>query len=90
MRTALQDRDEDSVQPIFRWVLKHITDPRYVKTCVDTALLLLDLYSEHAGGSHELASMIKLLHRKVKAEVERSQHAWQIKGMLDMLMVRMP
>jgi U3 small nucleolar RNA-associated protein 15 len=90
MRVALQGRDEISVQPIFKWVIKHITDPRYVSICVDAALLLLDLYSEHVGGSAELENNIKLLHRRVRTEVERSQQACQTSGMLEMLMVGMP
>lgn len=90
LRVALQDRDEASIQPIFKWIIKHVTDPRYVDICVDSALLLLDLYSEHAGDSKDLETMVKKLHTQVKREVERSQYAWQVKGMLDMLMVRMP
>ena len=90
MRAALQGRDETTVQPIFRWVIKHITDPRYVSICVDAALLLLDIYSEHVGGSAELESNIKVLHRRVRIEVERSQQAYQTSGMLEMLMVGMP
>lgn len=90
MRTAFQGRDETSVQPIFKWVVKHITDPRYVNVCVDAALLLLDLYSEHVGGSPELESMIRVLHRRVRIEVERSQQACQVRGMMQMLMCGMP
>ncbi|KIN06449.1 hypothetical protein OIDMADRAFT_101172 [Oidiodendron maius Zn] len=90
LRSALQGRDETTVQPIFKWVMKHITDPRYVKVCVDAALLLLDIYSEHLGGSSELTQMTKLLHRRVRKEVERSQQAIQTSGMLEMLMVEMP
>jgi U3 small nucleolar RNA-associated protein 15 len=90
MRAALQGRDETTVQPIFKWVIKHITDPRYVSICVDAALLLLDIYSEHVGGSAELESNIKLLHRRVRTEVEKSQQACQTSGMLEMLMVGMP
>lgn len=90
MRAALQGRDENTVQPIFKWVNKHITDPRYVGICVDSALLLLDIYSEHVGGSSELEGSIRLLHRRVRAEVERSQQAYQTSGMLEMLMAGMP
>ncbi|RDW60980.1 hypothetical protein BP6252_12363 [Coleophoma cylindrospora] len=86
MRAALQGRDENTVQPILTWVIKHITDPRYVNTTCDTALLLLDLYSEHVEGSPELKRNIKLLHRRVKTEVERSQQALQVKGMTDLLL----
>ncbi|KAH8602199.1 WD40-repeat-containing domain protein [Bisporella sp. PMI_857] len=90
LRLALQNRDESSVQPIFKWVIKHITDPRYVVICADVALVLLDLYSEHVGSSQDLGTLVRLLHRRVKREVERSQDACRMKGMLDILMVKMP
>ena len=90
LRAALQGRDEITVQPIFKWVIKHITDPRYMRACVDAALLLLDIYSEHVGGSAELESNVKLLHRRVRIEVERSQQACQTSGMLEMLMIGIP
>ncbi|RDL37620.1 WD40 repeat-like protein [Venustampulla echinocandica] len=90
MRTAFQGRDETTVQPILEWVIKHITDPRYVNICVDSALLLLDIYSEHVGGSPDLERNFKLLHRRVRTEVERSQQACMTSGMLEMLMTGMP
>lgn len=90
MRAAFEGRDETTVQPILKWVVKHITDPRYVNVCVDSALLLLDIYSEHIGGSPELASNLRRLHSRVRQEVERSQQACQTSGMLEMLMTGMP
>ncbi|KAH8820960.1 WD40-repeat-containing domain protein [Xylogone sp. PMI_703] len=86
MRAAFQGRDEATVQPIFNWVSKHIVDPRYTSTCVDAALILLDLYTEYVGGSPDLANCIKSLHSRVRAEVARSQAACQTSGMLEMLM----
>lgn len=90
MRVALQGRDEASVQPIFKWINKHITDPRYVSICVDAALLLLDIYSEHAGNSADLELSIRLLHRRVRLEVDKAQEAYSTKGMIEMLMAGMP
>jgi U3 small nucleolar RNA-associated protein 15 len=90
MRAALEGRDEITVQPILRWVVKHITDPRYVSICVDASLILLDLYAEHVGGSQELDEAFKMLHQRVKKEVESAQQACQTGGMLEMLMAGVP
>lgn len=88
MRAAFQDRDENTVQPILKWVCKHIKDPRYVTSCVEASLILLDLYSEHAGASPELDNHFKLLHTHVRREVEKAQQALQTSGMLGMLMCK--
>lgn len=90
MRAALAGRNEITVQPILGWVCKHITDPRYVSICVDAALLLLDLYAEHVGGSPELDESFRVLHGRVKREVESAQQACQTSGMLEMLMAGVP
>lgn len=86
LRAALEDRDEESVQPVLRWISNHIIDPRYRSACVDVGLHLLDLYAEHVGASEELALGFKTLRKRVKHEVERAQLALETEGMLDALM----
>ena len=86
MRTALSGRDDVSLQPIFKWVCVHITDPRYVNLCVDIGMLILDVYSSHMGESSRIDQLMARLHRHVRMEVERSQQAWQTEGMLGMLL----
>ena len=85
-RSALSGRDEVSLQPIYKWVCKHMTDPRYVNLCVDLGMLILDLYAEHMGESREIHQLTARMHKTVRTEVEASQQAWQTQGMLGMLM----
>ncbi|KAI2624047.1 WD40-repeat-containing domain protein [Xylaria nigripes] len=87
LRDALEGRDEISVQPILRWVQLHIVDPRYVSICADVAMHLLDLYSEFADESTELAAAFRLLYRRVKIEVEKAQKAVYTSGMLGSLLI---
>ncbi|KAI3316721.1 WD40 repeat-like protein [Xylariaceae sp. AK1471] len=84
---ALEGRDEISVQPILKWVQLHIVDPRYISLCADVATHLLNLYTEFADGSAELARAFKLLHRRVDLEVGRAQKAIETSGMLESLLV---
>lgn len=87
LRAALEGRDEDSVEPVLRWICNHIIDPRYRAACVDVGLHLLDLYAEHTGASAELATGFKTLRKRVTQEVEKAQVAAQTGGMLEALMV---
>ena len=86
MRTALQGRDEITVQPILKWACKYIQDPRYLKVCVEVGLFMIDLYSEQMGQSPEVDALFKRLHGEVRRGVERAQQACQTDGMLGMLM----
>ncbi|KAI9849903.1 MAG: hypothetical protein M1837_000117 [Sclerophora amabilis] len=85
-RAALQGRDEVTLQPILKWLSKHVADPRYVRISVDVGTLLLDLYSVHAGQSPDIDRLIKMFHGRVRKEVERAQQACRTGGMLGMLM----
>ncbi|KAI9759671.1 MAG: hypothetical protein M4579_002148 [Chaenotheca gracillima] len=85
-RSALQGRDEVTLQPILKWLNRHVADPRYVRISVDVGLQLLDLYSTNAGQSPEIDGLIKTFHGRVRKEVERAQQACQTGGMLSMLM----
>lgn len=86
MRSALQGRDETTLQPILNWLCKYIIDPRYVAMSVDVGVLILDIYSGEMGQSPKIDGLMKRLHHRVRKEVERAQQAWQTKGMLGMLM----
>ncbi|CAI6100130.1 unnamed protein product [Clonostachys chloroleuca] len=85
LREALESRDEQSVQPVLKWVCGHICDPRYVSVCVEAGLHLLDLYAEFVGGSTELYEGFRTLSRRVSNAVETAQSACQTTGMLESL-----
>ncbi|KAK5987163.1 U3 small nucleolar RNA-associated protein 15 [Cladobotryum mycophilum] len=87
IKDALENRDEQSVQPILKWICGHICDPRYVSICVEVGVHLLDLYGEYVGASAELHQGFRTLHRRVKLEVERAQVACQSGGMLESLIM---
>lgn len=87
LREALDGRDELTVLPLLKWVSKYIADSRYLAVCVDVAFHLLDLYSEHVGGSAELATQFQALLGKVSKEVEKAQMAIQTNGMVESLML---
>ncbi|KAJ5965719.1 U3 small nucleolar RNA-associated protein 15 C-terminal [Penicillium waksmanii] len=85
LRASLRDRDEVSLKPVLQWVHKHIREPRLVDLSVEIAMNLLDIYSGNLGQSAQIDKLIERLHLRVRDEVEMAQHAYQTKGMLDML-----
>lgn len=85
LRASLRDRDEITLQPVLQWIYKHIREPRLVDLSVEVAMNLLGIYSGNLGQSAQIDKLIQRLHRRVRDEVEMAQHAYQTKGMLDML-----
>ena len=81
----MQQRDEVSLQPILRWLNRHIQNPRYRDVCVDVAMAILELYSGQMGQSVAIDGQISLLHARVRKEVGHAQQACQTGGMLTLL-----
>lgn len=86
IRSALSGRDENSVQPILKWVSNHMFDARYTGVCIEVGLHLIDLYSDYISYSADLREGFRTLHRRVRIEVERAQVAWQTSGALESLL----
>ena len=87
LREALEGRDEATVLPVLRWVAKYLADTRYAGVCIDVAFHLLDLYSQYAGGSEELATQFHALCGRVSKEVENAQMAVMTSGMVESLLM---
>lgn len=85
LRTALINRDEVTLQPVLRWIIKNIADYRFTRLTTDVALLVLDLYADQLGRSEEIDNLVEALISKVKLTVEASQLATSTQGMVDML-----
>ncbi|KAF2635724.1 WD40 repeat-like protein [Massarina eburnea CBS 473.64] len=83
--TALQNRDEVTLQPIFRWLISRISDYRTTRLTTEVALVVLDLYADQLGRSEDIDELFDQLFRRVKQVVDASQSAWSIGGMVDLL-----
>lgn len=90
LRAALEGRDEVTLQPILKWLVRNITHTPYVPICVEVGMHLMELYGRYLGQSNELDSQVEKLRGRVKEEVEKSQAAIATMGMLEMLMPREP
>lgn len=82
LRASLDGRDENTLQPIMRWVYRNISQTSFVPLCVEVAMNIMDLYSRHLGQSRALEAQVDRLHKRVREEVERAQQASMMMGML--------
>ncbi|KAG4419202.1 hypothetical protein IFR04_007703 [Cadophora malorum] len=90
LKVALEDREESTVIPIFKWVSKYLAYPQYSKVIHEVADLLIDLYRERALESEALEKSFKALHRSVNTEAETIQQMIQTQGMLKLLLTPRP
>lgn len=90
LKAALDDRDEATILPIFKWVTKFLPYPQYTKVTHEAADYLIELYRERILDSEPIEKCFKALHRSVNNEAETIQQMLQAQGMLKLLLTPRP
>ncbi|KAI9048423.1 hypothetical protein LZ554_007259 [Drepanopeziza brunnea f. sp. 'monogermtubi'] len=90
LKIALEDREEATILPIFKWVSKYLPYPKYSKVTHEAADILVDLYRERVLESEAIEKCFKALHRRVNNEAETIQQMLQAQGMLKLLLTPRP
>ncbi|KAF2686064.1 WD40 repeat-like protein [Lentithecium fluviatile CBS 122367] len=83
--SALANRDEVTLQPILRWLIKHVSDYRITRLTTDIALVVLDMYADQLGRSEEIDMLFERLVMMVRDVVDTSQTAVSVAGVVDCL-----
>ncbi|KAJ1836636.1 U3 small nucleolar RNA-associated protein [Coemansia sp. RSA 2706] len=83
---ALAGRDELSLDPIVRFVIKFVDHPRYAPVLIQVAEVLLDIYGDLLHQSARLAELLVRLRSKVRTELRVQQDLSMLLGSMDMLM----
>jgi len=87
LQAALRGRDETTLQPVMKWLIKHLSDPRHIVLTSHVSKLVLDMYAENVGQSAQIDNLVKRLHERVRDLVGRSQDAQSTLGMMEMIML---
>lgn len=85
LRASLKGRDELTLQPVLKWLIKHISDPRHVPLTTDISLIILDLYSEYMDRTPDVWELLRKLHQRVREQVDISQECIRLQGMLELI-----
>ena len=62
---ALAGRDAAALQPVLRYVMKHIGNPRHTRQLVHVAGMVLDIYGGSVGASREVDAALRLIRERV-------------------------
>ncbi|ORY90894.1 WD40-repeat-containing domain protein [Leucosporidium creatinivorum] len=82
---ALANRHDLSLEPILRFLVKHITNPRYCVLAADVATVLIEIYTPTLGLSPLIDSLFTRLRRKVDEELAFQQELTAVRGALEMV-----
>ncbi|CAE6465408.1 unnamed protein product [Rhizoctonia solani] len=86
LRTALGGRDDVSLEPVLRLLIKHISDPRFGNMCCDVAGIVIDMYTSILGRSPLIDTLFVRLRRKLEQELKFQRELRLLGGALDMIL----
>ena len=84
LRNALAGRDDRELQGILAFTTKHISNPHYAATLVETASIIIDLYGSVCGQSSLTDELVVKLKHQVAAEI-RLQDMVKVLGTAQLL-----
>ena len=85
LEIALANRDEHSLEPILRYLLKYVTYPKFSRFLVHVTEKVLDLYSSLISKSVLLEDLVEKLRMKIREEIQVQKQVSSVLGMLDLI-----
>ncbi|KAJ2394044.1 U3 small nucleolar RNA-associated protein [Coemansia sp. RSA 2559] len=86
LASALAGRDELSLDPIVRFIIKFIDQPRYTQVLAQVTETLIDIYDDLLLRSGRIAELFIRLRTKIRVELRVQQEMEMLMGSMDMLM----
>jgi len=85
LRIALAGRDDVSLEPIVKFIMKNIINPNYTELLVDVTNVILDMYIHVIGQSVIVDELFSKIQTKVRSELKFERKIYQTMGALDMI-----
>lgn len=85
IQVSLYDRDVSGLEPVLKWCIKQLSDPRHVDVASDWIVALVDMHQETVEESPALASLVGHLTKVLKEQVENAEEAQLLEGMIELL-----
>ncbi|KAK4049766.1 U3 small nucleolar RNA-associated protein 15 [Microbotryomycetes sp. JL221] len=82
---ALSNRHDASLEPILKFLVKHVTNPRYGVMACDVATVLIEIYTPVLGLSPLIDGLLTRLRRRVDEELAFHKELIAVRGALDMV-----
>ncbi|KAJ3416503.1 snoRNA-binding rRNA-processing protein [Chytridiales sp. JEL 0842] len=87
LKIALGGRDDIALEPIARFLVKHINNGRYAPVLIQTSNAVLDMYGPVIGQSIIIDELFIKLRRKIQSELDVQERFMETIGLLESLMI---
>lgn len=86
LQAALSGRDDLTLEPVLKFLLKNITNPRHASILCDVTNMVIDIYGSVSGQSPVIGNLMGRLERKVRQEVNFHSDLLAVQGQLEMVL----
>ncbi|KAI9485310.1 MAG: WD40-repeat-containing domain protein [Benjaminiella poitrasii] len=88
LKQAITGRDDVSLEPLLRFLIRNIHQPRFTNLLVDVSEAVIDCYTRVFGQSPLIDDLISRLTYKVKHEIQLQKDLIETMATLDMLFTK--
>ncbi|EST08951.1 WD40 repeat [Kalmanozyma brasiliensis GHG001] len=86
LRRAVAGRDDVTLEPVLRFLLRHAANPTYVELVCDTLNVIVDTYASVIGQSPLIDDLFGRIWAKVSDELRLQRELMQVRGSLEMVL----
>ncbi|ORY29620.1 57.7 kda trp-asp repeats-containing protein [Naematelia encephala] len=88
LRVALGGRDDVTLEPLLRFIVTYITDPRFGELAADVVGCIVDLYTPVLGRSPVLDELLAKIQDRIERELNFQRELMKLKGGLEMTLAQ--
>lgn len=88
LRRAVAGRDDVTLEPLLRFLLRHATNPQYTHLVCDTLNVVIDTYAAVLGQSPIIDDLFGRIWAKLGEEMRLQTQLFQVNGALEMILAR--
>lgn len=88
LRRAVSGRDDITLEPLLRFLLRHVANPQYTPLVCDTLAVVIDTYASVLGQSPIIDDLFGRIWAKLGEELRLHTQLFQVKGALEMVLAR--
>ena len=88
LRRAISGRDDVTLEPLLRFLLRHATNPQYTSLVCDTLNTVIDTYASVLGQSPIIDDLFGRIWAKLAEEMRVQNQLVQVNGALEMILAR--
>lgn len=88
LRRAISGRDDVTLEPLLRFLLRHATNPQYTSLVCDTLNMVIDTYASVLGQSPIIDDLFGRIWAKLAEEMRLQNQLEQVNGALEMILAR--